>query len=273
MNQKSISIAGGCLFLALAQIAPAAAQVKPGFDMTIEVYSHKYDEESGGAWFMTNEGFLGSIGVGYTAPLDDGFFVRVAPSIARGSIDYTSNGTGSIDGTSNSTFTGELLVGKEFTLDAGTIITASAGFGYRVHWDDKGGQITDTGFWGYDRQSEYKYLPLSLSANFQVGDNWRIEPALTYKVFLGGTQTSKLSDVDPTCTDLENNQGSGSGIAASLMGHTQWGDTPVAFGPFYRQWSIADSDIGYFTCDAILYAGIEPENTTVEFGLGFRANF
>lgn len=273
MNHKSTLLAGGCLFLAMAQIAPASAQVQPGFDLTLEAYSHEYEEEYGGAWFMTNEGYFGSVGVGYTAPLDEGFFIRVAPSIALGSVDYSSNGTGSIDGTANYTFTADLVAGKEFTFQSGTIVAASAGLGYRVLWDDKGGEVTTTGAWGYDRRSEYLYLPLSLSVNFPAGDNWRIEPAVTYKVFLQGTQTSKLSDVDPTCGDLENDQESGYGIAASLMGHTLWGETPVAFGPFYRQWSIDESEIGYFTCGATLYAGIEPENTTIEFGLGIRAKF
>lgn len=273
MNHKSILLFAGSLFMTMALITSATAQVKPGFDVTIEGYSHEYEEESGGAWFMTNEGFFGSVGLGYTAPLEDGFFLRVAPSVAVGSVDYSSNGTGSIDGTRNYTFTADLLAGKEFTLQSGTIIAASAGLGYRSHWDDKGGEITTTGNWGYDRQSEYLYLPLSLSVSFPAGDDWRVEPAITYKVFLQGTQTSKFSGVDPTCNDLENDQESGYGVAASLMGHTQWGDTPVAFGPFYRQWSIGDSELGYFTCGATLYAGIEPENTTIEFGLGFRANF
>lgn len=273
MNHKSILLVGGGLFLTAALCAPASAQVKPGMDLTMEVYSHEYEEEFGGTWFMTNEGFLGSIGLGYTAPLDDGFFIRVAPSIALGSVDYTSNGTGSIDGTTNYTFTADLLAGKEFTLQSGTIIAASAGLGYRAHWDDKGGEVTTTGYLGYDRRSEYLYMPLSLSVNFPAGDNWRIEPAITYKVFLQGTQTSKFSGVDSTCTDLENDQESGYGIAASLMGHTHWGETPVAFGPFYRQWNIDESEVGYFSCGATLYFGIEPENTTIEFGMGIRANF
>jgi len=269
-----IRCSGAILVAAFASLplTIAKAQVSEGHSLAIEGYVHEYEEEVGGAFFMSNKGPFVSARYGYTWKSGSNF-IELSPSLALGSVDYESAGTGMIDGTSNRTIILEVRAGSEYQVGDGMFLVPWVGLAYRNHFDAKGGEITSTGFLGYDRMSEYWYIPVGLTMSVPMGGAWTFEPAATYKLFLGGTQTSYLSDVDPTCTDLENDQGSGYGAEASLGFRTDMGGKDVTFGPFFRYWDIEDSDLGFFTCGATLLAGIEPQNTTTEIGVRVRINF
>lgn len=258
--------------LALLHPASAAAQVSGGHSLAFEVYSHEYEEEVGGTFFMSNKGPFVSARYAYVWKFDSKF-IEVSPSVALGSVDYESAGTGTIDGTFNSTVILEVRGGNEFQVAEGVFVIPWVGLGYRNHYDAKGGEISSTGAAGYDRVSEYWYLPVGVTMSVPMGGAWMLEPAASYRFFLGGTQTSYISDVSPTCTDLKNDQNDGYGFEASLGFRTALNGSNLTFGPFFRYWDIDDSDIGYFACGGTLFAGIEPKNTTTEIGVRLRLGF
>ena len=258
--------------LALAGLStPAAAEVPQGFDLSFQIYSHKYQEQVGGAFFMSNEGPFGGVGVDYTKKLEGDIYFRGSTSLAYGSVDYTGSGT--IGGTPNYTLILEGRLGREFAVTDAFSVAPWAGLGYRMHYDDKGGEITSTGFFGYDRKSQYIYLPFAVTLDYRANSEWSLTPEFAYRLLLKGTQTSYMSDFSPACTDLENSQKSGYGLSAALNARTTIGQTPVTFGPFIRYWDIAESDIGIFSCGGTLFAGVEPDNTTTEIGIAVSLHY
>lgn len=260
--------------LALLPYSGAWAQVTPGSDWTFEGYWHEYEEEAGGAFLMSNKGPFLSARYGYNWK-SGSLFLRATPSLALGSVNYTSAGTGDIDNTFNFTIDGELRAGAELAAGGGTFFIPWVGLGYRMHYDDKGGKISSVGAAGYDRRSEYFYAPVGLTLSVPLGANWVMEPEAIYKFFLSGTQTSYLSDIDPGCSDLENDQDSGFGAEASLGFRTVTSSgMPITVGPFVRYWDIDDSDLQPVYCYGVLQGyGYEPMNTTTEIGVRFRLNF
>lgn len=266
----------GAITMAIALSFPGTvlAQVTPGGDWTFEGYWHEYEEEVDGAFFMENKGPFVSLRYGYNWKSGPAF-LRLTPSLAIGSVDYSSAGTGEIDGVFNFTLDGEIRVGAELAVSENSYFVPWTGLGYRMHYDDKGGEVSTLGFFGYDRRSEYVYLPVGFFFSIPLSGDLVLEPEAAYKFLLKGTQTSYLSDFDPACRDLENDQDSGYGVEASL-GFRKAISTGgnVTVGPFVRYWDVDDSDIEPIYCGGgIVGAAYEPANTTTEIGVRVRLSF
>lgn len=236
----------------------------------VEAHHQDYTEpsldvnENGEFWGMTLDG-RASYGL---------FQVRGEARLAWGQMDYTGSGTANnID---DLVFEGRLLFAREFPIGmAGTdALTPYLGFGYRRLTDYFGGTLTTTGAAGYDRISQYYYLPIGVEGRFAVAPRWTVKPTLEYDQLLHGTQDSKLSQAVAGLNDVQNDQNTGWGIRAALMARTEFLDHAVEFGPFVRYWHISQSDTAPVTfAGVVIGGGFEPENHTVEAGLGFKVWF
>ena len=180
-----------------------------------------------------------------------------------GNIDYTSAGTGTMK---KKYYKGRL----EYYLSTTSILGAKdfkpyIGLGYRDLLDDSGFKRSSTNHIGYDRLSQYYYVP--------IGAIWYISEKLSlksqYNYFLEGKQTSFLNDVLPNTYSVNpvNTQRLGWGIDVTLR--SKFNDRWSTYG-FLRTWSIEDSDLT--SCSPLIYC-MEPKNKTHEIGAGISYNF
>ncbi len=189
-----------------------------------------------------------------------------------GRMDYSGSGTAS--GIDDIEFELRALVARVLPLDAqGTQLTPYVGFGYRLLADFLGGTTTSTGAVGYDRLSQYEYVPIGVETRFGVAPGWSLKPTAEYDYFIHGTQDSYLSEVSGGLSDLHNSQDHGYGWRGSLMARLE-GARPIEFGPYIRYWNIKQSDTQPISFRGVTVgSGFEPANHTTEIGVAAKVWF
>jgi hypothetical protein len=187
-------------------------------------------------------------------------------------LDYSSNGTGTENGISDYKQDYRGLFGRTFAVSHAVSVAPYTGFGFRMLFDANGENLSSTGASGYDRQSEYLYLPLGVTGNIRLG-KWGFRPTAEYDYLIQGWQTSYLSQVGFD-NNIENRQNTGYGLRASLMIAPPVNFYNFSFGPYVRYWSIHDSDVQTLYFGGVPVAtGLEPGNNTLEYGLEASLRF
>jgi hypothetical protein len=263
----ALAVAGSLTFA-----ADASAQATPAYSGSagVEVHHQRYREPS---LDVTEEGWFGGLTLEAQAEYMLWRF-KADARLAYGQMSYSGSGT--VDGINDYVFEGRLTVGRALPIGArgGSRLTPYAGYGYRRLYDELGGKVTSTGALGYDRLSQYHYVPVGLEGLFFLSDSWSIRPTVEYDYFISGSQDSYLSQTGLGLGDLHNSQDSGYGVRASLMFGTIVGSLRMEFGPYFRYWKIDQSDT-----QPIVFAGVtvgsgfEPENDTYEAGLAVKVRF
>ena len=180
-----------------------------------------------------------------------------------GNIDYTSAGTGDMK---KEYYKSRLEYYISTTSKMGANdLKPYIGVGYRDLLDDSGFKRSSTNHLGYDRLSQYYYIPIG--AIWYINDNLSLKSQ--YNHLLEGKQTSFLNEILPNTYSVnpENTQRLGWGIDLTLRSklNNKWS----SYG-FYRFWSIEDSDLT--SCSPLIYC-IEPKNQTHELGAGISYHF
>lgn len=252
----------------LGQPALAQAGIQATGSVGIETHYQSYKEPS---LAVEETGWFG--GLTAEGQLEANLWqLRGDIRFALGSMDYT--GSGKINDINDRAFEGRVLLARVFPFGAAHRAIPYIGYGYRRLEDDLGGRVSSTGALGYDRISQYHYIPIGLETVFATSGDWSFKPTIEYDYFVAGNQESKLSQVAAGFADIDNSQNSGYGLRASLMARTTWGGTPIEFGPFVRYWNIDRSDIAPVTFDGVtIGGGYEPANETVEVGLALKSWF
>lgn len=177
--------------------------------------------------------------------------------VAFGQVDYDgalSDGSPlMINNVNDAALETRALFGTDW-LGARHIHTAYAGIGYRYLNDDL--SVSPS---GYDRESNYIYLPLGYRFDAGRDTGWSWAAGIEYDLFLWGSQRSDLSEADPTLPDVENRQDEGFGYRASFRLQRKYEESIFMIEPFFRFWDIDDSrvSLGFF----------EPANETTEYGI------
>ena len=234
-------------------------------EVTLDVSHYLYEEEVNGAFFMKDESAPAFISVGIRdwegqqGPDSEYGFLYTA-EVTYGVVDYSSAGTGTME---KDYYKGRLE--GLFTYNLGQV-KPFIGLGYRALFDDSGGKTTSTGHVGYDRLSQYVYIPIG--AVFQLGSDFLFKGQFNYLSY--GQQTSYLSDITPLCSDLENEQTGGFGFDATA--NFKITDNASIYA-FYRYWDIDDSNPNTFACGGFVGIGLEPKNVTNEAGIGVAFKF
>ncbi len=245
----------------LSAAAPTAAQTRPGFEIGPEIYYYQYEEPD----FAKLEGGFAAVNGSYTFK-SERLFLTLNGILGAGYLDYSSRGTGSYSGTWNYMSDLRALGGIDITLRDGLVASPYAGLGYRLLFDDSGGTVSGTGARGYDRLSQYVYLPLGVTLGIAVG-NWTVRPNAEFDLLLHGWQTSYLSTADSRFNDPTNDQHHGFGIRASVLAEMPTRFGHLSFGPFVRYWNIRTSEPATITVRGTpAGVGYEPGNHTIEAG-------
>lgn len=279
-NNKTLVAAGfACAALAVPALASSSAHAQnaaSGSNLAVsgtwglEAHYQDYREPS---LDVEEEGWFG----GFTAAGQlawQRWQLRGDARLAYGRMDYT--GSGRIDGISDFVFEGRAVLGFVIPVGDSAITQALpyAGYGYRMLYDDLGGHRSTTGAAGYDRISQYHYIPVGVELTLAGPGGWTFKPAAEYDYLVRGYQESRLSEAVAGLSDLNNTQESGYGLRASFMAATVWNGRPVEFGPFVRYWNIDDSDVQPVSFRGVTVGGgYEPANETVEAGVALKIGF
>ncbi|MHC4117717.1 MAG: hypothetical protein ACYSWO_09440 [Planctomycetota bacterium] len=241
----------------------AIAVQRTAWDIGLEVYNFKYEES-----VMDEEGVFYGVALGWTlrdwvgvsqneSASDGGPMLRLEGRLAVGEVDYDGqfeDGTPiSIDNIEDTTLETRAIFGRDW-LGAAMLNTLYAGIGYRYLNDDLS---VHPG--GYERESNYLYLPLGYRFDSGIGSGWSWGAAFEYDILLWGNQKSHLSDFDPALPDVENEQNKGFGYRASIRLQHRDKKGTVIIEPFFRFWDIEDSEA--------VFGWIEPANETTEYGI------
>ena len=222
-----------------------------------EFYSYDYEEPG----FMEQNGnFFGIFGF-YTSRdwiesgSDTGWMTRIEGQFAFGETEYDgmlSDGSPmTASGLDNHTYDIRFLLGPDH-LKENNLSTIYFGLGYRYLFNDL---MSETSF-GYERESNYFYLPLGIKSLTGLDNGWSWEWGVEYDFLLSGQQNSNGV---PVLGDIENKQDSGHGLRASVKFQKHLEKSDFTIEPFVRYWDIDDSDIDK--------GGFEPANETMEFGI------
>lgn len=273
-------VAAAC---AAMMASTAGAQTRGGFEVGAEAFDYNYRERFEGETIVRDDGIFKGITLGYVETIGGGTFLRARMNIVFGSIDYRSNGSiigepsdTRLDNVSQSIGQLELHVGKDFQLDGGTTVTPFIGLGSRILSDKSGGEESEDGLLGYDREVSYAYVPIGVSTRFGLGSAAALTLSAQYNWLVGGDAKSKFSDIDEEIPDVEVQLEKGHGFELSAMASVPVGRSAVNFGPFFRRWNIAPSESFVLrdpegSGETIEF--FEPRNHTSELGLRLSFSF
>ncbi|NTW74358.1 MAG: hypothetical protein HGB29_05780 [Chlorobiaceae bacterium] len=256
-----------------AEPARAGAQIDIG-----PFLSHITYQEPG---IMEEDGQMRGLGASvswhgaFPAGID---MIRIDALASFGAVDYSSVEAGSTDGIDYAMIETRALLGRELFIAGATDLSMFTGVGYRRLSDRSGGLITSGGYYGYDRVSNYFYLPLGLAVASKLGRGWSLDGVLEYDYLVRGIQKSQITDaaneVYSYSNDLSNAQESGYGLHVSARLRRRLGSSgSVAIGPFLRYWNIGVSSLddvvitNALTQSSSRQSMVEPKNSTTEYGL------
>ena len=260
-------IAGLVLMSGVAHANISRTNISDTFEIGLEGEDYQYREPD------LDKDVGGGAGLNATYQLNiNKYFLRANVIADFFDLDYSSNGTGSKSGDTDYLQDYRLMFGRGFSLGKQSSLQPYLGIGFRVLFDS-GKASTSTGAYGYDRRSEYLYIPVGLTYNFMVG-RWGLAPTAEYDYFVQGYQTSYFRD-SGFDNNLENHQNAGYGVRADFMVTPPIDFYHFTFGPYFRYWNIHDSDIQTLYYGGVaVETGLEPANNTTEIGLrtSFRFN-
>ena len=157
------------------------------------------------------------------------------------------------------------LIGNDFSVGSGIILTPFTGFGSR-YWND---EIQSR--YGYEREVTYYYSPFGLMFAAPITGNWNWGINAEYDFFWGGKVESHLSDLGAGWSDADNewDVGDGYGVRGSIWFAGDVNDNVgMRIEPFVRYWDIDDSDID--TVNTPLGRAFVYEPATTVFAAGVR---
>ncbi len=256
----------------LPRVSAAASDVKPELTVGPYVSYIQYKEPD----VAKETGFMLGGFADYSLHFAQGLMLGADGTLAWGQVDYNSNGTGSIDNIDDVMAEVRGTIGYDFTTaNQQHRITPYIGIGYRYLLDQVGGKTSTTGALGYDRISQYLYLPVGVKTLCDLNEGWKLGLNLEYDVFLNGTQKSELGDAVAGLDTLENDQDKGFGVRGSVKLAKDFQTINLSLEPFVRYWHISQSDIKAVTFGGtpIGVVGYEPKNHSFESGVKVGVNF
>lgn len=268
---------------------------KHSFQVGYEKYDYTYQETVGGRDFMSNKGDYNGYSFDYAYRVDDDTMIvdefRLQTRFATGDVVYRADAF-EYDSLEDYMFEVRGLAAKNIQLNKQVKLVPYFGLGIR--YLNNGLEAiparmdgADEYLSGYNRESQYVYLPVGGDLKLDLPAGWHVALNLEYDHLLRGRQQSHLEDsraldgTDYGYENLVNSQNKGYGARASLkLAKNITKNFNIYVEPFVRYWSIEDSDIqwvqqnGSLICEGnVCAAGQEPSNTTKEVGVKIGVGF
>jgi len=241
-------------------------------ELTLDITSYTYREvDTNDNFFMEDKSapFLYSVGIrdwggreATTITKSTAWSFLYTLEYSFGNVDYTSVGTGTMK---KEYYKGRVEYYLSNNFGGANDLKSYIGLGYRYLLDDSGFKKSSTNHLGYDRLSQYNYIPIG--AIWYINENFSLKSQYNY--FIEGKQISYLNEILPNVypTNIEKTQRIGYGIDLTLRSrlNNKWS----TYG-FFRYWKIDDSDL--VSCSPTTLC-MEPKNQTHEIGVGISYNF
>ena len=256
----------------LSATGTAQAQTRPGFEVGAELFDYSYRERFEGETVIRDDGEFIGLTASYVETIGSGLFLRARLSTDFGRVDYRS-GDERLENVSQDIGQLELQIGRDFTLGTGATLTPFTGLASRVLSDHSGGEVTQGGLQGYDREISYAYVPVGVAAGIPVGSSLRLTLSGQYNWVANGTSKSKFSESDFEVPDVNLDLNGGHGVEASAMLSVPIGGNALSFGPFVRHWNLDRSESATFTEDDLVAEFFEPRSRTTEVGVRLSFEF
>ena len=252
----------------LPVIAQAMDRKEQSYEIGIEVSNIAYEEESVD---VKEKGMMGGVyGLyNYRPEWPVVNVVHLDGHINYGQVDYTGSGT--IDNIDNYMLEARLWFGRDVDINDSVRLTPYAGIGYRMLFDNLEGMVSSTNAVGYDRLSQYLYVPVGAEFKWQPA-GWEIGFTPEFDVFLRGWQHSYLSSI-AGFPDIKNTQDSGYGVRGEVKVVKKMQNLNVLAAPYVRYWHIDQSDTATATGTLFQVSGYEPENKSTEIGMRLGVEF
>lgn len=227
----------------------------PKWEIAPEVSYFQYKEPG----IMTDKGLLYGVAGAYTHCYDERLW-RIEGEFAFGLVDYEgslSDGTPyTMENSHDYLWNLRLLLGRQWEAeDWGHRFYL--GVGYRGLNDDS---TQDPA--GYDRQSNYIYLPLGLKTYHNLADHWQVGLGGEFDVLLVGLQISGYAEDGGLITNV---QWPGFGARASVELRHRAPSVDLALAPFIQYWWVDESTTSH--------GWYEPRNYSLQYGLNLIWRF
>jgi hypothetical protein len=271
--KKILAITLCFAFMGMGSVLAQIELPKHSWDLGTEISHIKYKEPG----LMEEEGMMYGIVGSYTYRGElfklQRCMLKAEGKSAWGQVDYTSPISGSMNGISDWLLELRGLAGYDFEVRDNLNLTPYLGIGYRYLNDDSSGKKTSLGALGYERESNYIYIPIGAEITTPL-KNWLVGATLEYDIFIWGKQISHLTDVPGYLDDAENTQKKGYGIKGSVKFQKKGEKLDFVIEPFIRYWNIKKSE--ETKVRHIIYGtltGYEPKNSSTEFGIKLAVKF
>jgi hypothetical protein len=226
---------------------------------------------------VTSHAIKGSVDAAGTYHFSNGMFVRGEADYSNGPASYSSASGNKT--TPNFYYEIRALFGTDIAV-AGSDFSPFTGIGYR-YLEDKFAGLISPGVFGYNRQSQYIYVPLGVTQRMHIGSaSNRLATTFEFDYLLFGHEKSSLStsglvgfDGITEYDDSNNNQRHGYALRLSSMYETRsW-----SIGPYLTYWNIGRSTVSQVTVKQFrtttILGFIEPKNNTTEVGVKVAYRF
>lgn len=245
--------------LALASLSMGAFAATNGYTVEVgtSLHQERYEEFADGEKLMQEKADMVGVKASISRQLTSVGAIKASLEYAHGDADYTgaywgdAYGSLKVPGLSRHLFEVSGTYTHHFAEAAG--IDVVGGLAYRRLQDN----LQEAGAGGYERVNEMYYAIAGVERAFKV-EGWTVKPGVHYKLPLHARQHSDLLGG----VTVKQKHGYGTELFAQV---TPAGST-LTITPFYRHWSIKDSEI---SADGLY----EPRNKTREVGVAVSVRF
>jgi hypothetical protein len=245
---------------------------RTGSEIGVSAAFYKYQEPDIG---VREQGARGAIDYSGTYHFKNNAFVRAELKYSNGPGHYTSS-----SGTKtnpNFYYEARALIGYDTNMRSFDL-SMFTGFGYR-YLDDNTTGLTSTGAAGYNRQSQYFYIPVGIIHRMHLASpSDRLTSTFEFDYLVYGHEKSSLSDLVggqgiTQFDDANSSQRHGYALRVSSMYETRhW-----SIGPYFTYWSVHQSSVstlnivqdGFHFTEQV----VEPRNNTIEAGIRAAVRF
>ncbi len=241
---------------------------KHSFSVGTEISYIKYDEPG----LMENKGEM--YGLVFSYAYHNKLMTKIEGKFSYGEVNYEGS---TWDGTPLTIkripdFMVELraLLGYDFKANESITISPYSGVGYRYLQDNSQDRYSG----GYERESNYIYIPAGVETVARLGGGWSVGATAEIDIFIWGRQISYLSDADSGYNDIENEQMKGYGARGSVFIAKKFEKVGFVIEPFIRYWNIRESMDADVVYDGYIEGyGVEPNNNSTEIGCKLAITF
>lgn len=251
----------------LAQAQGLALHTATGSELGVQLYGHAYDADRNGASDLSMESRKLGVAGSFTQALADGWYWGGDGRYAWGATTYSSAARGRNSANPETLAEVRVIAGRDVAMGS-QLLSPYAGLGYRSV-DSRLKGYTDTGYVSPSRIGNLVYLPIGVTHRMRLEPGARLSTTLEGDYVLGGTQTTRYTDIAGYVSDLNVSQRQGYGARLGLAYETENWST----GLFFHYWNLQESEPGTYANGTTVYTATEAHNVTREIGIQLKYRF